>query len=181
MNRSQRQRLLGPLMQRIQMVVSRAVVTLVDDAPGIQSMQLTGLADEVIEDAERFQDYGFTSVPHPDAEAVVIFPGGLRSHALVVAVGDRRYRLKGLAEGEVAIFDDQGQSIILKRDGIRIDTPFAIEAFAGEAFRVTAPTIELIGDVVVGGEAGQGKPIARHDDTVVAGKVVATATKARAL
>jgi phage baseplate assembly protein V len=181
MNRSQRQRLLGPLLQRIQMVVSRAVVTLVDDAKGVQAMQLSGLADEVIEDAERLQDYGFTSVPFPEAEAVVVFPGGLRSHALVVAVGDRRYRLKGLAEGEVAIFDDQGQSVILKRAGIRLETPFAIEAVAGEAFRITAPTIELIGDVVVGGVAGQGKPIARHDDAVVAGKVVATATKSRAL
>lgn len=176
--------LTGPLRQmghRVQMMVARAVVKVVNDAAGIQALQLSGLEGELIEDAERMQDYGFTSAPFPDAEAVLVFPGGLRSHGLVVAVGDRRYRLKGLQAGEVAMYDDQGQSVVLTRDGIRIVTARSIEMEAGERFRVTAPDIELIGNVVTGGEAGQGKAIARHDDAVVAGKVVATAEKARAL
>ena len=179
MKRSVWNTLSAPLMTRIQMMVARATITRVDDTTGIQSVQAEGLADEVLE-AERVQNYGFTSRPHPGAEAVVVFQGGLRSHGLAIAVDNRRYRLKALEEGEVAMFDDLGQSIVLTRDGIRIETAKSIEVIAAEGFKVTAPDIELIGNVVVGGEAGEGKPIARHDDTVVAGKVVATALKARA-
>ena len=180
MKRADRERLLGPVMGRIQMMVARVTLTRVDDATGVQSVQAAALADELVE-GERVQNYGFTSAPFPDAEGVAVFPGGLRSHPLVIAVDDRRYRLKGLQAGEVAVYDDQGQSIVLSRDGIRVVTAKSIEFEAGERFRVTAPDIELVGNVVTGGEAGQGKAIARHDDPVVAGKVVATAIKSRAL
>ncbi len=180
MKRSEWGRLVGPLMNRLQMMVARVVLTRVDDGPGVQAVQASGLADELVE-AERFQNYGFTAVPLPGAEAVAVFCGGLRSHGMVIAVEDRRYRLKGLKPGEVAVYDDQGQSFVLTGEGIRIVTAKSIEIEAGEHFRVTAPDIELIGNVVVGGQAGQGKAIARHDDPVVAGKVVASATKARAL
>lgn len=44
-----------------------------------------------------------------------------RSHAVVVTVSDRRYRLKGLQTGEVAVYDDQGQSVTLTREGIVVD------------------------------------------------------------
>ncbi|EFB6788059.1 hypothetical protein FPG81_19955 [Escherichia coli] len=36
-------------------------------------------------------------------------------------VSDRRYRLKGLQTGEVAVYDDQGQSVTLTREGIVVD------------------------------------------------------------
>ena len=36
-------------------------------------------------------------------------------------VSDRRYRLKGLARGEVAVYDDQGQSVTLTRAGIVVN------------------------------------------------------------
>ncbi len=36
-------------------------------------------------------------------------------------MSDRRYRLKGLQTGEVAVYDDQGQSVTLTREGIVVD------------------------------------------------------------
>ena len=36
-------------------------------------------------------------------------------------LSDRRYRLKGLQTGEVAVYDDQGQSVTLTREGIVVD------------------------------------------------------------
>lgn len=180
MKRALFDRLVAPLRARVQMMLARAVVQLVDDAKGIQSLQLAALADELIEGAERMQDYGFTSVPFPGAEAVVAFPGGLRSHGLVIAVGDRRYRLKGLLPGEVAIYDDLGQQVVLKRDGVRIVSPMKIEIETPEV-TVTAETkvTVICPEINLGGEGG--KLVARHDDAVVAGKVVATATKVKAL
>lgn len=177
---------LARLGRRVQMMVARAVVQRVDDSKGIQSHQLSALADELVEDAERMQDYGFTSVPFPGAEAVVVFPGGLRSHGLVVAVGDRRYRPTGLKPGEVAVYDDLGQAVILTREGIRIISPLKIDIESPEVtvtastrFKVVSPHILLESDQVdLGGEGG--KPVGRNDDPIVSAKVVASTTKVKA-
>lgn len=99
-------------------MVSRAVVKLVNDGTKLQALQLALLDGETRDQVERFQQYGFTSVPQQGAEGVVLFIGGDRAHGVVVAVDDRRYRLKGLQNGEVAVYTDQGDSIVLKRGGV---------------------------------------------------------------
>lgn len=111
------QRVTAPLTRRVRLMVARGVVSLVNDALKVQGLQVQLLPGEV-RDMERFQNYGFTSHPHPGAEACAAFVGGNRDHGIVLAVDDRRYRLKGLAQGEVAIYTDEDQSghrIHLKR------------------------------------------------------------------
>ncbi len=108
-------RLIDPLKRKVLLGIARAIVKAVDDAPQAQRMQIGLFAEEVRDSVERFQEYGFTSVPHPEAEAVCVFPGGSRSHGIVIAVEDRRYRLKGLTAGEVALYTDEGDYIKLKR------------------------------------------------------------------
>ncbi len=129
-------RLLRPLATRIANLVSRAVVQRVDDSPKVQALQLDLLADETRDDVERFQNYGFTSVPLSGAEAVTVFVGGRRDHGLVVAVDDRRYRLTGLEAGEVALYTDQGDKVVIKRGG-------TIEVTAATKVVVAAPIVEL--------------------------------------
>lgn len=112
------ERLLAPTKARLAMLVARAVVQRVNDALKMQGLQVTVLAGEVRDEVERFQQYGFTSHPHQGAEAVLLSAGGNRDHGIVVAVDDRRYRLKGLPQGEVALYSDiTGQTIILRRGG----------------------------------------------------------------
>ncbi len=110
-------RLLAPLRNRIANMVARAVVQLVADGGKLQALQLVVGADETRDGCERFQEYGFTSMPLAGAEAVVLFVGGRRDHGLVVAVDDRRHRMAGLEAGEVALYTNAGQSIVLKADG----------------------------------------------------------------
>lgn len=105
---------------------ARAVVTAIDDAGPLQTVQAEAMAGELIDQAERVQDYGFASHPHAGAEAVAVFGSGHRNHPLIIAVADRRYRLKALAAGEVAIHDDLGQVVHLTRDGIEISSPLAL-------------------------------------------------------
>lgn len=111
---------LAQISRRLRLLASRAVVRLVDDALDLQGLQLTLLADETRDKVERFQNYGFTSHPHAGAEAVAIALGGSRDHLVAVAVDDRRYRLKSLAAGEVALYDDLGHQVHLTRNGIVI-------------------------------------------------------------
>ena len=75
---------------------------------------------EVMDLRERLQEYGFTSVPQVGAESVFVALGGSRSNTVVVAVEDRRYRLKGLSGGEVALYDDQDQVVHIKRNGLHL-------------------------------------------------------------
>jgi phage baseplate assembly protein V len=107
---------------RIQATVRRCVVAGVDDDKSCQALQIELLADETLDEVEHFQPYGFTARPFAGAEAVALGVGGLRSHTIVLGVGDRRYRLTSLQEGEVAMHDDQGQVVHLTRDGIRISS-----------------------------------------------------------
>jgi phage baseplate assembly protein V len=126
------------LFTRLQNLVSRAVVRRVDDASGLQLHQFALLADETREGVERVQNYGFTSVPLEGAEAVVLFVGGFRDHGLAVAVDDRRHRLKGLQPGEVAIYTDEGDSVVIRRGG-------TVEVTAATKVVLSAPAVELAG------------------------------------
>lgn len=110
-------RMLDPMKRRVMLMVGRAVVRLVNDAPKMQTLQLSLLEGEVRDGVERFQQYGFTAHPLPGAEAAVVFLGGNRNHGIVIAVDDRRYRLTALAAGEVALYDDLGKSLVFKRNG----------------------------------------------------------------
>ena len=101
-------------------MIGRAVLTVVDADRMTQSIQVEALQDEVIDDFEHMEPYGFTSHPHPGAEAILAALGGMREHSVAVVVGDKRYRLTGLDEGEVAIYTDENNSggahrIVLKR------------------------------------------------------------------
>ncbi len=110
------EKLIAPVVRRGRLLARRAVVKLVYDDPKMQELQLAIFAGEVRDHVERWEDYGFTSHPFPDAEALVLALGGNTDHCAVVKVADRRFRFRAIAEGEVVIYDDQGQAIHLKRD-----------------------------------------------------------------
>lgn len=129
-------RALAPLKRRVMLMVGRGIVRVINDALRWQECQVSLLAGEVRDGVERAQNYGFTAHPHPGAEAIVIFLGGNRDHGVIIAADDRRYRLKGLAAGEVALYDDLGKTIVLKRNG---------------DVHVTASRLLLDGDLQVNG------------------------------
>lgn len=130
---------MASLSRRLGMVVSRAVVKLVNDAAKLQGVQIVLLDNEARAQVERFQDYGLTSVPFADAEAIAVAVGGSRGHMVVLAVDDRRYRKKDMEEGEVALYTDEGDYVLLKRGRI-------VEVKAGTKLRVDAPDAEFTGN-----------------------------------
>jgi phage baseplate assembly protein V len=133
------QKVLLPVSRRVRLMVGRGIIRLVDDAKKEQTVQLACLAGEVKDGLERYQEYGFTSVPHPGAEAILVSIGGNRDHAVVIATGDRRFRLKGLPGGEVSLYDDQGQRVHLRRNrAIEISGADTILADAAQSVTVNA-------------------------------------------
>ena len=103
-------KLLAPLSRRLRLMASRAVLSLISDATGMQIVQVKLLNGEVRDGIERVQNYGFTSVPLPGAEAIFLSLGGDRDHGIVITADDRRYRIKGLQGGEVAIYTDEDKT-----------------------------------------------------------------------
>lgn len=98
---------MAPLARRIRLMAARAVLTLIDDATRMQGVQVRLLDGEVCNAVPRMQQYGFTSVPHAGAEGVYLALAGSRDHGVVIVADDRRYRIRGLAGGEVAIYTDE--------------------------------------------------------------------------
>jgi len=111
-------RMIAPFHRMIRMSISRGVIKKVNDDPKMQEMQVKMLKDEVYSDLERFCEYGFTSVPLDKAEAIVVCIGGNRDHSVIIKTDDRRYRLKSLEGGEVALYTDEGDKIHFKRNKI---------------------------------------------------------------
>lgn len=114
------QQMMDDVRNRVRLTIGRAVLSVISDSKAIQTAQAQLLAGETQDDAERIQEYGFTSVPLGGAEAVLVFVGGQRDHGLIIATDDRRYRPKGLVGGEVALYTDEdisgGHRVHLKRN-----------------------------------------------------------------
>lgn len=134
--------------RRVRLAVARGIVRLVSDDSGLQLIQASLMANEIRSNMERFQEYGFTSNPLPGAQVAVMFVGGNRDHGLIVAVDDKRYRLKGLEGGEVAIYTDEGDKIHLKRGrNIEIETE-TLTIKAATKVRMETPIVEVTGNII---------------------------------
>jgi len=150
----------GPLGRAIQNMISRGTVRLVDSGKKMQSLQVGLLQGETADGVEHFEPFGFTSCPSSGAEALVVFPGGDRSHGIAIVVGNRKYRLTGLASGDAAIYDERGQHIILTTGGIVVN---AVKC------TINAPT-EINGTLAVSGGITGAAGIATTGDATFGGK-----------
>lgn len=108
--------IIEPIKRRILNLISRGQLLKVDDSKGIQRIDANFFSDEVHTNIERIQNYGFTSNPKPGCEVVTLFHSGNREHGIVIAIDDKKFRLKNLAAGEVAIYTDEGDNIHFKRN-----------------------------------------------------------------
>jgi phage gp45-like len=112
--------------------LTRAVITKSNDTTKRQELDLQLLYGETQTGVERFQQYGFSSVPvaptdEPQsggsskktfAGALVAFLTADRSHPVVLAVDDKRYRPNNLNPGESVLHDHQGQVVHVSKSGI---------------------------------------------------------------
>lgn len=108
-------RLLTNIKSRVLLMVGRGVLKAVADDAAVQVCQAALLDGELKSGVERAQNYGLTSVPPVGSVATVLFVGGDRSNGIVISAESRKFRLKGLQAGEVALYTDEGDEIRLKR------------------------------------------------------------------
>ena len=128
-------------------ILARGLVALGNSASKLQSLQLRLLADEVKDNVEHLEPYGFTACPKEGAEALAGFIGGDRSHAVVIVVADRRFRLQGLKPGEVALYTDEGDFIHFKRGRIIDIETVTLNIKATESVNFDTPLISTTGRI----------------------------------
>jgi phage gp45-like len=93
--------------------------------------------------------YGFTGSPPIGTDKLVAFLDGDRSKGLVIATGHQEYRLTGLANGEVAIYDMLGRYVKLAQSGIVMNAaagPVTIEN--ATTVTVDAALLRCTGDII---------------------------------
>ena len=168
---------ISPVRNRVMMLVSRGLLELVKDSNGIQLVKVNLLAGEARDNVERFQQYGLTSNPQPGAECIAIFQGGNREAGIIISIDDRRFRLKNLADGEVALYTDEGDklhfkrnsTIIIESDNVEIGRGTLEKIVNGETFKT------FFNNHIHNGNLGvpTGPPITAMSDTQLSGVVKA--------
>ena len=88
------------------------------------------------------QQFGFTSVPPANTQAVIIPIGGQTSHGIVISTENGSFRVKNLQGGEVAVYDESGSSIVLKKGRlIEIDCD-VLKIKAAKKVDISSPLVE---------------------------------------
>lgn len=112
----------------------------------IKRIAASGLIGESFADREYFQHYGLTSRPLQGAEAIFIREG---NQIIAIASDDRRYRL-AIEDGEVALYDYQGQAIHLKSGKtVHIYGTDHLKADVGQDTTITCPLVKAVAETKV--------------------------------
>lgn len=135
-------KMLTGFRRRIQMLIGRGEITLSDDSDGHQRVQAEMLADELLDNVERMQEYGFTGRPPAGSTGVFVFLSGARANGVCISAEHRASRVRNLAEGEVAVYTDEGDVIYFRRGRL-------IEINSGGRVKVTAPDVEVVASTKV--------------------------------
>lgn len=134
------------LPHSIRALVGIGRLKLTDDTGSVQTAQIdlgqsTGGDGQAVRDkTPLLSHFGFTSRPPKDADAVVVSLNGDRSGGIIIAVGHQTYRLKNLNEGEAALYDMWGNTVVLTEAGIIVTHT--------DKVRIVAPLLEVTGDIV---------------------------------
>jgi phage gp45-like len=157
---------ISKLWRRVQTLIGRGRISAPAlDNGNVQMLQIVLGAGydggEIRDNTPRLAEYGFTSSPAlpdvgPDGkfkygcDAIALFVAGDRSNGVIIATGDQRYRLRNLSPGEVALYDDLGQTVKLSRTGIKITSPQLVEieapkvhVNAGEVARIEGQKVQV--------------------------------------
>ena len=103
--------------QKMRLMIGRFVVNRINDAGGLQIMQVDGLEGETRDGVERIQNFGHSGNPPAGAVAAGVSVMGSRDHLVLVACDHPDHRVKGLAPGESALYGAFDNVLKMDKDG----------------------------------------------------------------
>ncbi|MDR1350845.1 MAG: phage baseplate assembly protein [Zoogloeaceae bacterium] len=132
-----------PIWARLQLLFAHGVAKWLSHG----KVQARVLDEEVLPNIDRVEPYGFSYRPKPGAQTYLLFPSGDRSYGVAIVIGDKQYNMQ-LQEGEVALHDDEGNHVHIRRGGaIEVNAADTVILKAGVKVRVEAPVLEVTGEI----------------------------------
>ena len=125
-------------------MLGRAVVGAVNDGPGIQTVTVTVLAGESIDDVPHLQPGGLSHVSLPGSEGAVGCVGGSRDNPFAVGIANRGSRPTGLLPGETIIYAIGATGVTTIKLNLLGDIEITPSSLA--------PKVTVNGDVIATGE-----------------------------
>ena len=138
------------IFSRLNMNASRGVLTNINDATSIQEVQVKGFAGEKFDKVQRFQQFGFSSVPE-DGDVIILCPQGLRDRAIVICVQDTKHRPKRLKPGDSVMYDAHKNIIKLDENGISVTTEKNITVNAAKNIIINATETNIQSNISIQG------------------------------
>jgi phage gp45-like len=152
---------------RLQLLVAQGAVTLV----GADKIQVIVLDGETLDNIDRVEPYGFSYRPKPGSRAFMKFPSGDRSYGVALIIGDKRYQMD-LQEGEVALHDDEGNHVHIKRGGV-IEVKASTKVLADTPMFETTQDCKIGGNLEVAGTSKLTQDVTCEANVLVTGNVTA--------
>jgi phage gp45-like len=101
-------RIFQKLEARILNLIGRAIVTLVNDSPKCQTLQIEIFKDELRDDVEHFQPYGLTFRPPVGSEVIALSPTGIKDNVVAICATYRDHRPTNIQAGEGGLYNATG-------------------------------------------------------------------------
>lgn len=105
------------LFRRVQMLFGRGRITFVDDSGSVQEMQVKMSDWETLDNRIRVAEFGFTSNPPINSDALALHIAGDRTSGAVFATNHQPSRPTGLKAGETMLYSQDGKSVYITASG----------------------------------------------------------------
>lgn len=105
------------LVRRVQMMFGRARISYVDDSGPVQKVQVRVSALETSDNRLRLAEFGFSSNPPIDSDALFLGISGDRSAVAAIATNHQPSRPRGLQSGETMLYSQDGKSVYMTAAG----------------------------------------------------------------
>lgn len=152
---------------RLQLMIAQGMTVQI----GADQVQVRVLDEEVLNNIDRVEPYGFSYRPKANSRAYLFFPSGDRAYGVALVIGDKRYQMD-LAEGEVALHDDEGNHVHLKRGGV-IEAKASTKVIADTPLFETTQNAKIGGDLLVMGKTTLTQDVSCAANVSVTGNVSA--------
>lgn len=153
------------MKRNVAAIVGRGRVKFVNDGGAVQilQVQLNGL--ETPDNRYRVAEFGFTSNPPIDSDAIALHVAGDRSAGVVLGTNHQASRPTDLPAGATMIYSEDGKSVYLTADdgiiieakgqNVVVNDAANVTCNASGTLTINAPTIVLNGNVQINGNIGQ--------------------------
>ena len=183
------------LHERLMYVIGRGRIRILDDSGAFQSAQLDfgptggqGPGPALKSVTPMVGLFGLASSPPLGSDVIAVFVGGNRSTGVGIGHNHQTYRLRGLSEGDAALYDMRGAYLWMTAAGpvldaagqnVTIQNAANINITGSGTVTVTAPHVIVdSNDVELGGTGGHA--VARVGDAVAGGVITGGSSKVKA-